>query len=100
MDSRFLNARTKATVATTTANRDAGQPLPGRADLAVRQYDEEILTADEVAGLLRLDRKTVYEAARSGSLPCLRLGKILRFSRQAVLETLMQGRVAPAKEGA
>ena len=63
-------------------------------------HDEsEILTADEVADLLRLDRKTVYTAAKQGSLPCLRFGRVLRFCRKAVLDSVAQGRVAPARGG-
>lgn len=57
----------------------------------------EIMTADEVAELLRLDRKTVYEAAKKGEIPNLRVGRVLRFHRQAVLDCVAQGRVAPAR---
>lgn len=58
----------------------------------------DILTADEVAVLLRLDRKTVYTAAKSGLLPCLRIGRLLRFSRTAVLQCVAQGRVVATEE--
>ena len=61
--------------------------------------EEEVLTADEVAALLRLDRKSVYLAAQHGELPCLRLGRILRFSRQAVLNSLSQSCVVPLQKG-
>lgn len=45
----------------------------------------ETLTADEVAGLLRLDRKTVYEYAARGKIPCRRIGKRFLFSRTRVM---------------
>jgi excisionase family DNA binding protein len=48
----------------------------------------DVLTADEVAGLLRVDRKTVYDAAGRGELPHRRLGKRLVFSRAALLDWL------------
>ena len=32
-----------------------------------------VMTADEVAALLRVDRKTVYDAVKDGTLPALRL---------------------------
>jgi excisionase family DNA binding protein len=57
----------------------------------------EILTADEVAKLLRVDRKTVYEAAQRGELPHRRLGRRLLFERGAVLRWLRQADVAIAK---
>ena len=45
----------------------------------------DVLTADEVAELLRVDRKTVYDGAGRGEIPCRRLGKRLLFSRQAIM---------------
>ncbi len=48
--------------------------------------DAEILTADEVAQLLRDNRKTVYEAVHAGNMPgVIRLGRVLRFIRSEVL---------------
>jgi predicted DNA-binding transcriptional regulator AlpA len=35
----------------------------------------------------------IYEAVRSGTLPCLRIGRHIRFMR-AMLEEWLQGRVA------
>jgi excisionase family DNA binding protein len=51
----------------------------------------EILTADEVAALLRVNRKTIYEAAQRGDIPHCRLGRRLVFERGAVLAWLRQG---------
>lgn len=47
-----------------------------------------VLTATEVATLLRCDRKTVYEACRQGLLPHKRIGKLLRFSRNSLEDWL------------
>jgi len=59
----------------------------------------EILTADEVAALLHLDRKTVYAAAARGEIPHRRLGRRLVFERGAIVEWLRQPRVtSTAKE--
>lgn len=44
----------------------------------------DIMTADEVAELLRFDRKTVYDYAGRGEIPCQRLGKRILFSRDAL----------------
>lgn len=43
--------------------------------------DHRLLTADEVAELLRLPVSTVYDLARTGRLPHLRIGRALRFSQ-------------------
>ncbi len=43
-----------------------------------------LLTAKEVAKLLRLSRKTVYKLARSGDLPGVKVGAQWRFSSKAV----------------
>jgi excisionase family DNA binding protein len=57
----------------------------------------EILTADEIATLLRVDRKTVYEAAQRGELPHRRLGRRLLFERGAVLRWLRRDDVTIAE---
>ncbi|NJO55907.1 MAG: helix-turn-helix domain-containing protein [Rhodospirillales bacterium] len=57
----------------------------------------EVLTADEVAKLLRVDRKTVYEAAQRGELPHRRLGRRLIFERGSVLRWLRQADVTIAQ---
>jgi excisionase family DNA binding protein len=48
----------------------------------------EVLTADEVAELMRCDRKTVYEAVLRQDIPHRRLGRRVFFSRVALLEWL------------
>ena len=55
-----------------------------------------VLTVDEAADLLRVDRKTVYESIRRGELPgVVRLGRSIRIGRTALLEFLAgQGRVS------
>lgn len=62
----------------------------------------EVLTAEEVATLLRVSRKTVYSAFRLGEIPGgRRIGSALRFSRARVLEWLSegQGRVSRSLRG-
>lgn len=52
----------------------------------------EVLTADEVAKLLRVNRKTVYAAFRQGEIPGgRRVGGTIRFSRARVLMWLDDG---------
>jgi excisionase family DNA binding protein len=48
----------------------------------------DILCADDVATWLKVDRKTVYNAAARGAIPHQRLGKRLLFSRAALVSWL------------
>ncbi|NVB37252.1 helix-turn-helix domain-containing protein [Pseudenhygromyxa sp. WMMC2535] len=50
----------------------------------------EILTADQLAELFGVNRKTIYEAASRGEIPHRRLGRRLIFERGAVLRWLRQ----------
>lgn len=46
----------------------------------------DVLLAEEVAALLRVNRKTLYEAVARGEIPAMRIGRCLRFSRVALEE--------------
>lgn len=48
------------------------QPLP------------RFLTPEEVADLLRVSRRTVYNWLRSGQLPAIRIGKVWRVRREDI----------------
>lgn len=59
--------------------------------------DHRLLTAEEVAELLRLPVSTIYDLARTGRLPHLRIGRALRFSQsdlEAHLAESCRGQVA------
>jgi len=56
----------------------------------------EILTADQLAELLGVNRKTIYEAASRSEIPHRRLGRRLIFERGSVLRWLRQD--APSEE--
>jgi excisionase family DNA binding protein len=48
-----------------------------------------ILTVEELAAFLRLNRKTVYEAVARGAIPGVRrIGATYRISRDAVMQWL------------
>lgn len=40
---------------------------------------KQLLTPDEVAEMLQIARKTVVVMTREGRIPCIRLGRVLRF---------------------
>ena len=50
----------------------------------------DVLTAEEVAEVLRLGRNTVYDALRSGTIPSVRVGRRLLVPKHA-LERLLSG---------
>ena len=53
--------------------------------------DDEVLTLDEVAAMLKLSKGAVQERAEEGDLPARRFGDEWRFSRLAVLSWLANG---------
>ena len=54
-----------------------------------------LLRVEELAELLRVDRKTVYEGIARGEIPgARRFGRVIRVSRDAVLEWMRQGGVS------
>jgi excisionase family DNA binding protein len=55
-----------------------------RNDARARETDR-LLDADDVAVLLNVPVRWVRQASRDGRLPCVRLGRYVRFSREDVL---------------
>jgi excisionase family DNA binding protein len=59
----------------------------------IPRLDTPLLTTADAAQLLAVKPSWIYEAVRSGTLPCLRIGRHIRFTR-AMLEEWLRGRVA------
>ena len=57
--------------------------------------NEQLLRAEEIAQLFSVKPRTVYEWARTGFIPNIRLGTCVRFERAAVEKWL----AAKRKEG-
>ena len=57
------------------------QPAPGRRDIGV----DPLLTAGEVAELLRVTKAWVYSETRARRIPHVPLGRYVRYRRSAVL---------------
>ncbi len=54
--------------------------------------ERQILVADEVAELLRVDRQRVYELARRNAIPVIRLGeRQYRFDAEAIKQWITRG---------
>ena len=54
--------------------------------------DEPLMTPGEAAQLLRVRVSWIYDAVRDGRLPCLRVGRHIRFSR-SMLERWLTDRI-------
>jgi excisionase family DNA binding protein len=54
-----------------------------------------LLTAEELAALLNVSEKTVYRWSKSGSLPSVRIGTLVRFE-PATVSTWLRERGAAA----
>ncbi len=57
-----------------------------------------LLTADELARVLRVGRTTVYRWAKEGRLPSVKIGKTVRFNRLEI-EKIIHGDGLPEKTG-
>ena len=51
----------------------------------------DVLTADQVARLFHLNRKTVYAAFKAGEIPGRRIRGAIRFHRDRLLQWLAEG---------
>lgn len=99
--------RTAMAATTATAPTASGAPTPVRPTVQPaarrgRRRDEhvdaaglpEVLTVDEVAVLLRVDRKTAYSMIARNEIPgARRVGRAIRVSRDAVVDWMRQGDV-------
>ena len=53
-------------------------------------HDGQVMTINEVAHYLRISEAKVYELARSGSIPALRIGKSWRFQKDMLVQWFRQ----------
>jgi excisionase family DNA binding protein len=69
---------------------------PPRAETVDERSLPSVLSVDEVAVLLRVNRKTAYEAVARGDIPGVRrVGRAIRIDRDLVLDWLRgRGRVS------
>ncbi len=61
--------------------------------------DTDVLTVDELASLLRVNRKTCYAAIGRGEIPgARRIGTTIRISRSRVMRWLEEGGAGARRE--
>jgi excisionase family DNA binding protein len=71
---------------TTTNHHDTRDPRPLR-------LDSPLLKPEQAAELLAVRTSWIYEAVRTNRLPCLRIGRHIRFTRE-MLEEWLRDRAA------
>lgn len=59
--------------------------------LMATETEEPLLTVHEVARLLRVRERWLYDATRRGDFPCVRVGRYLRFRRDEVERWIRDG---------
>jgi excisionase family DNA binding protein len=98
--------RVPPTTVSTSGLRQAADPELAASCTSERECEQnaaappEVLTVDEVAALLRVNRKTVYAAFRRGELAGgRRIGGTIRFCRERVLEWLAEGQAPRSSRG-
>ena len=94
---RHSETRSEGVVEKCITPTKAEMPSP---DEAHASREKAILTVDELADLLRLNRKTIYEAIDRGEIPGVRrIGESYRIHRATVLEWFAssQGRVSHSR---
>jgi excisionase family DNA binding protein len=77
-------------MASTTSDPQAAPPTATQ--------ESPIMTIDEVAAGLRLNRKTLYALARNGEIPVRRVGRSLRAHRETVLKWLSESQVPVSRK--
>jgi excisionase family DNA binding protein len=71
---------------------DTDEPPGAFAPGGPRQLDGPLLRPDQVAALLAVKTSWVYDAVRTGTLPCIRVGRHIRFTQGMLEEWLEEQR--------
>jgi excisionase family DNA binding protein len=65
-----------------------GNEVPSANTAGTRRLDGPLLRPDQAAALLSVKTSWVYDAVRNGKLPCIRVGRHIRFTRAMLEEWL------------
>jgi excisionase family DNA binding protein len=61
---------------------------------ALEEFADEVLNVDHAAEFLRVDRKSLYAAINRGEVPHVRVGRLIRLSKVALLAWFRCGMTA------
>jgi excisionase family DNA binding protein len=65
-----------------------GETLAGELRPPLRPLDGPLLRPEQAAALLSVKTSWVYDAVRTGKLPCIRVGRHIRFTRRMLEDWL------------
>jgi excisionase family DNA binding protein len=54
------------------------------------EVDDEILTIDEAAAFVKVKKRTLYDFVQRKAIPHLRVRKLIRFSKRALLNWMQE----------
>jgi excisionase family DNA binding protein len=54
--------------------------------MKVFSHVADVLTVPQVADLLKIGKNSAYELVRAKTIPCFRIGRQLRVSKQSVID--------------
>jgi excisionase family DNA binding protein len=74
-----------------SSSRHESRTAIGEITPPIRPLDGPLLRPEQAAALLNVKTSWIYEAVRTGKLPCIRVGRHLRFTR-AMLEEWLTAR--------
>lgn len=69
---------------------DMREVVAGEIGPPLRPLDGPLLRPEQVAALLSVKTSWVYDAVRTGKLPCIRVGRHIRFTRAMLEEWLKE----------
>ena len=66
--------------------------------MADKQQPDDVMTIDELAAYLKLSKSTLYQFARAGKVPGVKIGEQWRFQKSAIDEW-MRSKTTPKANG-
>jgi len=76
----------------------AGMRVGQKGLATTKEEDDDVITVDDVAALLKVGRASIYESVSRDEIPHRRVGKQIRFSRQGIMRWLASWSSQGAKE--
>lgn len=74
------------------------EALLGQKQLPAKSIEDQILTIEEAAALIKLSKNTIYNLVSSAVIPYSKKGKRLYFSKKELMAWLMSGRRKTRRE--